>query len=404
MRWPFGSRRNETRSVALRAGLRGLAALTVRPTFEIPNGAIPTEMRLLRAGVNATQKGDFLFDEQAAASVMDFWRENGVDLTFDYEHQALQDPPIEAPVSCWRWVPEVRNGELWATAMCWTDRASAYIGAKEYRYWSPALLFDEESMRVKAIVNCALTNLPATKNIAPLLAASVNAQETKTMEETIKELRAQLAAKTSECEGLTAKLSVLGAYKDEETETCSTVGLSAGSGRSERGVALRSLATLRRTVREITGKDNDADAIGAIGAWKTDAASVATLKAEHAKREETEAAADLDAAFEQGVREGKLFKSPDHPQRVSLKAIALSLGGGKPTKDAVTMVRSHIATLSQVVTVTATAGNDGDGAGDPSALTEAEAAAILARGQSLEIAQKAKKHIHAQRAALSARR
>ncbi len=397
----FGWR--NARTVQLREALRSVVALAARPTFELPaaqdSTAPPTEMRLLASGVNRTQKGDFLFDDQAASDVIAFWQENGVDLTFDYEHQALVDPPIQAPAACYRWVPEIRNGELWATSMCWTSKASNYITAKEYRYWSPALLFDDDTMRVKAILNCALTNLPATKDIAPLVAASVTAKENEMdLEKLVAELRAQLAAKTGECETLTARLSAMGDSKEEETAVCSAVGLRAGASRLERLGGVTALATLRRSLHEATAKGTDAEALGTINAWKSEAGQVAALKAEHAARAETEAAADMEAAFEEGVKTGKLPKSPDHPMRASLKTAVLNWGGGKPSKDGVAWLRADIAARSQFVTVAATAGNDG-GAGGPVGLTESEKANMTALGMSLEIAAKAKAHIEAQRAA-----
>lgn len=369
--WPFGRKRENERLVQLRDNVRGLAALAARPTIGLPeseDGEPPKEMRLLASGLNRTQKGDFVFDEQSAADVMAFWRENGIDLEFDYEHQALVDPPIEAPASCW-WDPEIRDGELWATNMRWTDRAAARIRAKEYRYWSPALNFDRDTMRVTAVINCALTNLPATKDIAPLIAASATAKE-NTMDPKDKEiadLKAQLAAKTSECEGLTAKLSI---FEDSDRTTCTVLGLSATAPRAERFATTNALVTLRGSLLEATGQKDVPAALGTINAWKSEAAQVATLKAQQAQmaaeaatRADAEAAADMEKAFEEGVAAGKLPKSPDHEMRTTLRTMVLAVGGGKPSKDGVAMLRADIKARSQFVTVTPTPGDTGGSKG-----------------------------------------
>lgn len=407
--------KRKTRLVRLRESLRGTVALAARPTFELPGTADdavapPTEMLLLSPGVNRTQKGDFLFDELAASDVMAFWRENQVDLTFDYEHQALVEPPIEAPASCWKWVPEIRDGALWATAMKWTDKATSYISAKEYRYWSPALLFDEVSRRITAILNCALTNLPATKGIAPLVAASANAADPadtakeKTMDPKDKEiadLRAELAALKTDHATLTAKLS---AFEDSDKATCTVLGVSLSAPRGDRFAATNALVTLRGSLFEATGQKDVPAALGTINAWKSEAGEVVTLKAkvvaletEHAARADVEAAADFDSAIEHGVTIGKLPKSADHDIRKSLQTAVLRMGGGKPSKDGVAWLRADIAARSQFVTVTETPGNNG---GTPvTGLTESEKANMTALGMNLDIAAKAKAHIEAQRVA-----
>jgi len=394
--WPFGRKRRENSIVTLRDGIRGLAALTVRPTFGMPeteDGAPPKEMRLLVAGVNRTQKGDFLFDEQAAADVMAAWAENGVDLTFDYEHQALAEPPVEAPASCYRWVPDVRNGELWATGMCWTTKADGYIPAKEYRYWSPALLFDRETGRVKAILNCALTNLPATKGIDPLVAASATAKENDMdAEKEIATLRSQLATLTGERDTLAAKLA---ASEESDRSQLVVLGLAATAQRQERFATTSALVSLRASVFEVTGQKDAVTALGTINAWKSEAGEVAKLRADIAARADAEAVVAMDAAFEEGVKDGKLAKSPDHPVRVSLRTAVLAMGGGKPTKDGVAWLRADIAARTKTVNTEPTPGNTGGGAGG--GLTEAEKTAVAAWGQNPEVAARAKANIERQK-------
>jgi hypothetical protein len=65
----------------------------------------------------------------------------------------------------------VRAGELWATRVRWTPGAAAAVAAGEWKYVSPTFITDEDA-RITELINCALTNLPATKRMAPLVAAS----------------------------------------------------------------------------------------------------------------------------------------------------------------------------------------------------------------------------------------
>jgi phage I-like protein len=140
------------------------------------DGNVPSELRLFQYGVNDYSDGDkILFDEEAAKSIMARYSERGVDLMADYEHQSLQRPPIEAPASAKKFVPQVRNGDLMATDIRWTDRAKSMIAAGEYRYYSIAAKIDPKTGRAVELINFALTNNPAAIGIAPLKAASTTA-------------------------------------------------------------------------------------------------------------------------------------------------------------------------------------------------------------------------------------
>jgi phage I-like protein len=148
-----------------------IVELKAEPTLPLPGtgGAAPKEFRILRAGWNKTEKGDFLFDEVAAASVMAAYVSKGLDrLLVDFEHQSQMPPPgggpAHKPAAGW-FTPQLRGGELWATDVSWTTQALSMLapegGAPEYRYFSPILFFDEETRRVTRLKSLALTNDPA---------------------------------------------------------------------------------------------------------------------------------------------------------------------------------------------------------------------------------------------------
>lgn len=137
------------------------------------DGNVPSELRLFHAGLNEYSDGDkILFDDVAAESVMTRVAARTIDFMADYEHQSLIKPPIEAPASAKKWTPELRNGDLMATDIKWTDRAKSMIAAGEYRYYSIAAKVDPKTSRAVEVINFALTNNPAAIGIAPLKAAS----------------------------------------------------------------------------------------------------------------------------------------------------------------------------------------------------------------------------------------
>ena|GEM_PF-2023840 len=161
------------------------------------DGAAPTEIRIFRPGANDTTKGTFHFTPRSAELVMKAAEDWGNEYSFDYEHAALQ-PVDNGPVPAAGWFRlELRDTpdgpELWAVDIRWTDRARELIEAKEVRYISPAFTTDSQG-EITSLINIALTNLPATKRLEPLVAARLVALGASiSIDEVLDQLRAQLA-------------------------------------------------------------------------------------------------------------------------------------------------------------------------------------------------------------------
>jgi phage I-like protein len=149
------------------------AALRAQLIVAGPYGTVvrtpPSEFRIFAVGLNRSTKGDFVFDDEAAASVMRQYGDHGVDLSIDYDHAALQAGAVPAAGWC---KLEVRNGELWATSVKWTPRGHAALEDGEWRYYSPLFEYDEETRRVRKLINVAITNTPALYGVNALVAAS----------------------------------------------------------------------------------------------------------------------------------------------------------------------------------------------------------------------------------------
>lgn len=152
----------------------------------------PKEFRVLGKGLTATTKGPLLFDAKAAEEVMKTFAESGRDLLpFDVGHGMLNPFGSSDGHKAVGWFrPEVRNGELFASDIEWTAYGATALKAREFRFFSPALHRDFESHRVKALINIALTNIPATLGQKPLVAHQVGSAEsqrgTQMLEEIIK--------------------------------------------------------------------------------------------------------------------------------------------------------------------------------------------------------------------------
>lgn len=124
-------------------------------------------------GENETTKGTFIFDEASAVSVIAEYQAHGIDLMIDYDHASLAsvtlDPSLSARAAGWFQL-EVRRDGLYAANVRWTPPAAAALSAKEFRFMSPA--FTAEDGHITSLLNVAITNLPATRRLQPLMAAS----------------------------------------------------------------------------------------------------------------------------------------------------------------------------------------------------------------------------------------
>ena len=140
------------------------------------DGVLPTELRLFHAGLNDTAEGPMVFDDEAAASVMAEFEQNGVDLMIDLAHISVDDSArvLRTDADDARgWCRlEVRPGpELWAVGMTWTPDGTRRLTERTQRYISPVVFREQETNRVLRVFNLALCSMPATYHAAPLVAA-----------------------------------------------------------------------------------------------------------------------------------------------------------------------------------------------------------------------------------------
>jgi phage I-like protein len=304
----------------------------------------PTELCLFKAGINKSEKGEFIFDDESARLVMEKYLERGRELVIDYEHQSIQQPPQKALAAGW-FKLEVRNGELYAVDIRWTDQAKAEIEAAQYRYWSPYFRYDERTGRVVDVMNNALTNNPALYGLPAMVAASTNAREEDTdMDPELKKALERAADLEKQNQALEGRLRSL-----EGQSQTAALSLAVGLPQTASGDELRTrvvaLSNFRSQVLAIAGKDNEAAAIGALTAIKEQAAEGEQLR----KRAEVAAAEALSSGFKtyldnlSTAGEGGKFLPPARRQKA--EAMALSLGGGKLTEEGVTAAKEYIAEM-----------------------------------------------------------
>ena len=153
-------------------------------------------------------------------------RAGPTDLPIDYEHQAQRDTGA-APAA--GWIKEVRvEGASIRGRVEWTERAANMIRAREYRYLSPAFLFDAATKRVKALVGAGLVNSPAFD--LPALARTEhepNSEIDSMNEEQLKSLREALGlAADADATAILAAVAVAASGNAALAKVAEKVGLA----------------------------------------------------------------------------------------------------------------------------------------------------------------------------------
>lgn len=155
-------------SSAIATGLITLSAL-------LPAGASPPhEFRIFAAGWNDSRKGRVLFDAVAARDVMTAYAQHGTDLMLDLEHLSLDEDARNYDPDARAWGRlELRAGALWAIGVTWTPDGDRRVRERRQRYISPAFRINTTTRRVVEVVNVAITALPASDRLEPLIAANL---------------------------------------------------------------------------------------------------------------------------------------------------------------------------------------------------------------------------------------
>lgn len=242
------------------------------------NGEPPTEFRVFRAGVIETTKGLFKFSPESCARVLSAAAKWANEFPIDYEHASLgaqwAPDPAEAGKAAGWFRPAERDGELWATGVTWTARAAEKLRAREYRYMSPTFTADEDGS-ISELINVALTNLPATHGLDPLVASRGDAPKERTMKTLLSKL-----------------------------------GLPETASEAEALVALTKLLELLAA----TGRATATEALGVIAGWRAAAEEAVSLRAKLAEQEKAAAARRVDELLAEAVRAGRL--APAHEPRM----------------------------------------------------------------------------------------
>ena len=257
----------------------------------------PSEFRVFTAGEVDTVKGRFVFDEAAAQAVLSEYQRHGIDLMIDYDHASIgdskADPALAGRAAGWFGL-ELRNGELWAVNVRWTPAAAAALKAKEWRFMSPAFALDGD--RISSLLNVAITNLPATRQLEPLMAASVTAPGENCMNpELVKKALDALAAGDAEgALGILKDLIASAAGGEEAAEPAELVDPAAeamADKPAEEEKPEEAVAAASRLMR-LTGKASLVEAVSQVEIFRASHLELETERQKLAEERKTLEAAE----------------------------------------------------------------------------------------------------------------
>lgn len=140
--------------------------LIVCTSDRVDASGAPEEIKILPLGQVHSQKGDFTVDDESFELMNKQFKERGLDLVIDYEHQTLQD--VQAPAG--GWIKELYKGaDAIIAKVEWTKKAAEYLANKEYKYLSPVVLCRKKDGKAVTLHSVALTNTPAIDGMFALV-------------------------------------------------------------------------------------------------------------------------------------------------------------------------------------------------------------------------------------------
>lgn len=130
----------------------------------------PSELRLFHWGLNQTKKGPVFLTKKSAAKIMAEYEQDGHALVFDKEHSMFNPKAAPEDMAAYGYFRlSLKEDGLWATDIQWTEEGKKDVQSGKWAFFSPAILKNPFSNLITKMLNAALTNLPATKGIRPLL-------------------------------------------------------------------------------------------------------------------------------------------------------------------------------------------------------------------------------------------
>lgn len=139
------------------------AILHLALNFVAGENGLPYRIDLLPAGRRIVGRDGRSWNNPHPERVADQANNRGIDLVLDFEHASELKAPQGDPAPAAGWLHDLRveeDGRLTAAVNRWTPRGEQAVRDGEYRYISPAVLYDQKTMNIVGIGSAGLTNKP----------------------------------------------------------------------------------------------------------------------------------------------------------------------------------------------------------------------------------------------------
>jgi hypothetical protein len=163
---------------------RDLHTMTISASSDVERSedGVPTAFLIWHEGSNITDHGEHFFTKESAKTLIASAAARKNRFSIDVDHMSLNEkaPPENHKAVGWFDI-EVRNGNLWAVNVEWTDavRSGFTKSVPEWKYFSPAYETKKKTGEIARLLNMAVTNNPATWDVTTLATSSTE----KTMED-----------------------------------------------------------------------------------------------------------------------------------------------------------------------------------------------------------------------------
>lgn len=148
--------------LALNSAVENCDVIALNFELAAVGDAPPPEMMLIPPGLRVEGRDGRAWNNPNPQGIVDFFAERGLDIPIDIEHATeLKGPKGEpAPAAAWcRSLSARPDGSVWAKIE-WTPPGTELIINRQYRYYSPAIVFDRQTMNIVGIKSVGLTNTP----------------------------------------------------------------------------------------------------------------------------------------------------------------------------------------------------------------------------------------------------
>lgn len=124
--------------------------------------APPAELPLIPAGETVRGRDGRAWRNPDPQGVVDYFAARGLDVPIDIEHATELKAPQGDPAPAAAWIKglEVRDGGAVWGRVDWTPKGAELVRNREYRYYSPVLLYDPQTLVIHGVASVGLTNKP----------------------------------------------------------------------------------------------------------------------------------------------------------------------------------------------------------------------------------------------------